>query len=73
MFDDCISKKIFGHVSGMFRLTDCQIPAVPNHRIRLEVPFDYVLYRDSIVTTWFKTALEKLDNSLNLKKEKYVK
>ena len=30
-------------------------------------------YRDSIVTTWFKTALENLDNSLSVKVEKYVK
>ena len=37
------------------------------------IPLDYVFYREYIVTTWFKTALEKLDNSLNVKVEKYVK
>ena len=28
---------------------------------------------DSTLTTWFKKALEKLDNSLNVKVEKCVK
>ena len=38
-------------------------------QIFLEILVDYIFYRVSSVTTWLKTALEKLDNSLNEKAE----
>ena len=59
----------------------------PNHCIRvvvtekrvnrgagfgLEIPVNYVIYRDSIIKTWIKKALEKLENSENIKVEKLL-
>ena len=38
-------------------------------QIFLEILVDYIFYRVSSVTTWLKTALKKLDNSLNEKAE----
>lgn len=38
-----------------------------------EIPPDYTFYGGFIVTNWLKKALEKLDNSLNVKVEKRVK
>ena len=39
----------------------------------LGIPADYVSYRNSRVTTSLKKALEKFDNSLDIKIEKCVK
>ena len=39
----------------------------------LEIPVDYIFCGDSRVITWFKEALEKLDQSLNVKVEICVK
>ena len=35
-----------------------------------EIPFDFIFYRDSRITTSIKNALEKEDNSLNVKGER---
>ena len=38
-----------------------------------EIPFDFIFYGDSRITTSIKKSLEKEDNSLNVKGEKVVK
>ena len=38
----------------------------------LQIPVECIFYGETRVTTWLLKALEKLDNSLNVKVEKCV-
>ena len=88
MFDDCISKKIVVHVPFNLSkwVSKFQIPVSKSSYSRrckseltevLDLTRKYLLtiffHGDSRVRTWFKRALEKSDNSLNVKVEKCVK
>ena len=88
MFDDCISKKIVGHVPFSWSKLAAKFLQFPNHRIRvimtwkwvnrvdgfgMKIPVDCIFYRDSRVATWLEKALEKWDNSLKVKVETYIK
>ena len=88
MFDDFVSKNVVGYVPlnqsklavKFLQFPHCHIRVVVNGtwvnraaEFGLEIPLDYSFYGDSRVTTWLKKALEKVDNSLNVKGEKVVR
>ena len=75
MFDDCISKKVIGHVPFSWGKLAVKFLEFSNHRIcvvvigkrvnrsagfDLEITVDYTFYGDSRVTTWLKKALERI-------------
>ena len=75
MFDDCISKKVVGHVPFSWSKLAVKFLEFSNHRIcvvvigkrvnrsagfDLEITVDYTFYGDSRVTTWLKKALERI-------------
>ena len=66
IFDDCISKKVVGYVPFNWSKLTTKFLLFPNHRIRvavtgnrvnrraefgLEIPIEYIFYRDSSITT----------------------
>ena len=88
MFDDCVLKNVVGHVPLNWSKFAAKFLHFLNHHIRvvvtrsqlnpgakfgLEIPRDYIFYGNSTVTICLKKALEKVDNSLNVKGEKVVK
>ena len=88
MFGNCISKNVAGQVPFNWSKLVAKFLQFPNDQIHvvvtgtrkergaefsLEIPLHYIFYGDSRVTTWLKKALEKVDNSLNVKGEKVLK
>ena len=88
MFEDFISKNVAGHIPLNWSKLAAKFMQFPNHHIRvvvtgkqvnrgaefgLEIPLDYIFYGDSIVASWFKKALEKVDKLLHVKGEKVIK
>ena len=74
MFDDRISKKVVGHVLLNLSILAAKYLQFLNHRARVFVPgFGNTLLTIFFAETWLKKALEKLDNSLNVKVKECVK
>ena len=80
MFDECISKDVVGHVplnrpNSSFQFIIFAFFWLESEwtEFGLEIPLDYICNSESRVKTWLKKAIEKVENSLNVKGEKVVK
>ena len=88
VFDDCLLKKVVGHVPLYWSKLAFKFLQFQNHSIRvavtgkrvnrgaglgLEIPVDYFFYGDSRVIAWLKNSIEKLDLCINEKVGKCVK
>ena len=88
IWDECVSKKIVGHVSLDWSKAASKFLQLTNHHIRvevtgkrlnrgvglgLEIPCKLFFYGDARVITWVKNSLEKLDSEFHIKVKKCVK
>ena len=88
VFDDCVLKKVVGHVPLYWSKLAFKFLQFQNHSIRvavtgkrvnrgaglgLEIPVDYFFYGDSRVIAWLKNSIEKLDRCIDEKVGKCVK
>ena len=88
VFDDCLLKKVVGHVPLYWNKLAFKFLQFQNHSIRvavtgkrvnigaglgLEIPVDYYFYGDSRFIAWLKNSIEKLDRSVDEKAGKCVK
>ena len=86
VFDDCLLKKVVGHVPLYWSKLAFKFPQFQNHSIRvattgkrvnrgadlgLEIPADY--FFDSRVIAWLNNSIEKLDRYIDEKVGKCVK
>ena len=88
VFDDCLLKKVVGHVPLYWSKLAFKFLQFQNHSIRvavtgkgvnrgaglgLEILFDYFFCGDSRVIAWLKNSIEKLDRCIDEKLGKCVK
>ena len=78
IFDDCISKKIVGHVPFNWSKLTSMFLKVPNScicgtvkgrgaRLGLEIPMDYNFYSDARVGLWLGKAFKKITDNIDAK------
>ena len=82
ILDDCISKKIVGHVPFNWSKLASMFLKVPNSCIRatvtgkrvnrgaglgLEIPMDYTFYGDARVVLWLEKAFKKITENIDAK------
>lgn len=82
VLDDCLEKKVVGHVPLYWSELAFKFLQFPNHSIRvtvtgkrvnrgagmgLEIPVDYYFYGDKRVIDWFKKSIDKLDQTIDKK------
>ena len=88
VFNDCLLKRVVGHVPLYWSKLALKFLEFQNYSIRvavtgnrvnrgaglgLEIPVDYFFYGDSRVIAWFKTSIENLVRCIDEKVGKCVK
>ena len=88
VFDDCLLKKVVGHVPLYWSKLAFKFLQFQNHSIHvavtgervirgaglgLEIPVDWFFYGGSRVIAWLKNSIEKLDRCIDKKVGKCVK
>ena len=83
IWDDCVSKKIVGHVPLNWSKVASKFLQLKNHHIRVELTgmrldwdskyLQTIFFGDARVITWVKNSLGKLDNEFHVKVKKCVK
>ena len=88
VFDDCLLKKIVGHVPLYWSKLALKFLQFQNHNIRvavtgkivnrgagcgLEIPVDYFFHGDSRVIAWLQNSIEEIDRCIDEKVGKCVK
>ena len=88
IFDDCLLKKIVGHVPLYWSKLAHKFLQFQNHNIRvavtgkivnrgagcgLEIPVDYFFHGDSRVIAWLQNSVEEIDRCIDEKVGKCVK
>ena len=88
VFDDCLLKKVVGHIPLYWSKLAFKFLQFQNHSIHvavtgkrvirgaglgLEIPVDWFFYGGSRVIAWLKNSIEKLDRCIDKKVGKCVK